>query len=245
MKNSVVIKGNKYGIIVMLDKEISFDDLKEKVAEKFRESSKFLGKSEMGITFEGREIDDEQTKELLDVISDNSDVNIVCVMDTDKDREEYFKRAVESVSEQPEEAVVQSETLTEPVRDYNIGSEGQFYRGTLRSGQVVESEGSIVILGDVNPGAKVVSSGNVVILGALKGTVYAGVTGDSTSFVVALEMNPMQIRIGDYIARAADSAGKLKSKKTKTTETKIAFVEDGNIYIEPLNKEVLNDMHFN
>ena len=29
MKNSVVIKGNKYGIIVVLDKELPFEELKE------------------------------------------------------------------------------------------------------------------------------------------------------------------------------------------------------------------------
>jgi septum site-determining protein MinC len=57
-------------------------------------------------------------------------------------------------------------------------------------------------------------------------------------------MEPMQIRIGDYIARASDDNGRKKSKKTNP-ETKIAFVENGNIYIELLNKEVLNDIHFN
>lgn len=57
----------------------------------------------------------------------------------------------------------------------------------------------------------------------------------------------MQIRIGDYIARASDDAKKTKNSKNKKNkpETKIAFVENGNIYIEPLNKEVLNDIHFN
>lgn len=224
MKNSVVIKGNKYGIIVMLDNTIPFEELKNNVAEKFKESSKFLGDSSMGITFEGRFLDNDEIRELLDVINENSNVNIVCVVDNDKEREEYFKKSVE-----------------EHVADMSA-NEGQFYRGTLRSGQVIESDTSIVILGDVNPGAKVVSSGNVIVLGSLKGTVYAGVSGRAESFVVALEMEPMQIRIGDYIARAADDSGK-KSKKKKP-ETKIAFVENGNIYIEPLNKEVLNDIQF-
>ncbi|MBQ3545934.1 MAG: septum site-determining protein MinC [Lachnospiraceae bacterium] len=224
MKNSVVIKGNKYGIIVMLDNTMPFEELKEAVASKFKESSKFLGDSAMGITFEGRFLENDEIRELLDVINENSDLNIVCVVDNDKEREEYFKKSVE-------------EHLTEM-----SGNEGQFYRGTLRSGQVIESETSIVVLGDVNPGAKIVSSGNVIILGSLKGTVYAGVSGRGDSFVVALEMEPMQIRIGDYIARAADDNSK-KSKKKKP-ETKIAFVEDGNIYIEPLNKEVLNDIKF-
>lgn len=244
MKNSVVIKGNKYGIIVMLDDSLSFSELKEAVALKFKESSKFLGDSAMGITFEGKSLNDDEIRELLDIIAENSNLNIVCVMDTDKQREELFKTAVESVSEVVEETVQENIQTEDDASLYTPGSEGQFYRGTLRSGQVIECEGSIVILGDVNPGAKVVSSGNVVILGALKGTVYAGVTGDASAFVVALEMSPMQIRIGDYIARSSDNTGKIKSKKAKA-ETKIAFVENGNIYIEPLNKEVLNDIHFN
>ena len=225
MKNSVVIKGNKYGIIVVLDKKLPFDELKEEVAKKFKESSKFLGDSSMGITFEGRLLNNDEIREMLDIISANSDLNIVCVVDNDKDKENHFKTSVE-------------DHLNELSKN-----DGQFYRGTLRSGQVIESETSVIILGDVNPGAKVISSGNVIILGSLKGTVYAGVSGEASSFVVALEMQPMQIRIGDYIARASDDNNK-KIRKVKKPETKIAFVEDGNIYIEPLNKEVLNDLHF-
>lgn len=226
-KNSVVIKGNKYGIIVILDQNLSFEELKTEVAVKFRESSKFFGKSAMGVTFEGRFLNNDEIKELLDIIAANSEINVVCVVDNDREREAYFKKSVE-------------EHLNEL-----SANDGQFYRGTLRSGQVIESESSIIILGDVNPGAKVVSSGNVIILGSLKGTVYAGVSGSATSFVVALEMQPMQIRIGDYIARAADDSntGNKKGKKSQP-ETKIAFVEEGNIYIEPLNKDVLNDIHF-
>ncbi len=248
MKNSVVIKGNKYGIIVVLDKELPFEELKEDLTAKFKESAKFLGDSSMGITFEGRELSDDEIKEILDIISTNSDLKIVCVVDNDKEREERFKKSLE-------EHLEKNQTVEEPIDskdDAELEDEngGQFYRGTLRSGQVIESEASIIILGDVNPGAKVISAGNVIILGSLKGTVFAGVNGEMSSFVVALEMSPMQIRIGDYIARAADTVNfKKKSKKEKEKEkerqeAKIAFVDDGNIYIEPLNKEVLNDIHF-
>ena len=85
MKNSVVIKGNKYGIIVMLDNTMPFEELKEAVASKFKESSKFLGDSAMGITFEGRFLENDEIRELLDVINENSDLNIVCVVDNDKE----------------------------------------------------------------------------------------------------------------------------------------------------------------
>ena len=49
-----------------------------------------------------------------------------------------------------------------------------FYKGTLRSGQVFESDGSVVVLGDVNPGGKVVAKGSVIVLGSLKGNIFAG-----------------------------------------------------------------------
>ncbi len=219
-KNSVVLKGNKYGIVVMLDSEVSFEELKTLIAEKFKESSKFFGKESMAISFEGRKLAPEEQIEILDIIRENSDLNIVCIMDNDKNQEEKFRQTVE-----------------EKLNDINSGT-GQFYRGTLRSGQVLESDTSVIILGDVNPGAKIISAGNVVVLGALKGTVYAGVNGDDSTFVVALEMSPVQIRIGDTIARCSD-----KPKRLSKPETKIAYVDGGNIYIDPLSKEILNDLN--
>ena len=119
--------------------------------------------------------------------------------------------------------------------------DGRFYKGTLRSGQVLESETSIIILGDVNPGARVISKGNVIVLGTLKGNIYVGAAGNENAFVAALSMEPMQIRIGDVIARCSDN-GPVKKKKTED-KPKIAYVEDGNIYIEPITKEVLNDIN--
>ena len=116
---------------------------------------------------------------------------------------------------------------------------GQFYKGTLRSGQMLESESSIIILGDINPGAKVIAKGNVIILGSLKGNIYAGANGNEDAFVVALEMAPIQIRIGDTIARSDDNNGKPKKMGDGIM---IAFVEDGNIYIEKLDKTILDDI---
>lgn len=220
-KNSVVLKGNKYGIVVVLDENAEFEDIKASISEKFKESARFFGSESMAITFEGKKLSDSEQVELLTIVNDTTDLNIVCIMDNDSKREEQFKRTVEAKLE-----------------DMTTGV-GQFYRGTLRSGQVLESDRSVIILGDVNPGAKIISAGNIVILGALKGNVYAGANGDEASFVVALDMNPVQIRIGDTIARCSD-----KPKKLHKPETKIAYVDGGNIYIDPLNKEVLGELNF-
>lgn len=219
-KNSVVLKGNKYGIVVVIAEDAEFEEIKASISEKFKESAKFFGKESMAIAFEGKRLSDSQQVELLTIVNEITDLNIVCIMDNDRKREEQFKKIVEAKLEEMNSGV------------------GQFYRGTLRSGQVLESDSSVIILGDVNPGAKIISGGNIVILGSLKGNVYAGANGDEASFVVALEMNPVQIRIGDIIARCSD-----KPKKSQKTETKIAYVDGGNIYIDPLNKEVIGELN--
>lgn len=220
MNNSVIIKGTKSGIIVILDGDIPFEELKEHIAHKFSESRKFLGKAEMAISFEGRELTTEEEKEILQIISEHSDLRITCIVSNDEKQEERFKLALN-------QKLLELSACT-----------GQFYKGNLRSGQALEVETSIIIIGDVNPGAKVVSKGNVVILGSLKGNVFAGACGNENSFVVALDMQPMQIRIADIIGRSPD-----KPMKDAVKETKIAFIDEGNIYIEPLTKDVINDIN--
>lgn len=219
-QNSVIIKGNKYGIVVVLDAEMNFEDLKIKIAEKFRESSKFFENAQMALSFEGRKLNNDEQKDILNIIAEESDLHVVCIIDHDPEKEDVFKKALD-------EKLMELSNTT-----------GQFYKGNLRSGQVLESETSIIVLGDVNPGARIVSKGNIIVLGSLKGTVFAGATGNTNSFVLALDLNPGQIRIADTIARSPDNP-----VKTSVKETKIAFLEDGNIYIEPLSKEVMNDIN--
>ena len=120
------------------------------------------------------------------------------------------------------------------------------YRGTLRSGQVITSESSVTIIGDVNPGAKIIAQGNIVILGALKGNVHAGCTGDRSCFVFALDMQPIQIQIGDLIAKSPDEPqpkhrGRRKEKPVQE-QAQIAIAKDGYIYIEPITKNILNSI---
>ena len=217
--NEVIIKGNKYGIIVVLNPDISFNKLKEQVAEKFRESSKFFEDAKMALSFEGRNLTNEEQRDLLYIIEKNTDMKIICIIDNDPKKEELFKKTIE-------EKLMDLENNT-----------GQFYKGILRSGASLEFESSAVIIGDVNNGARVVSKGNIIILGALKGNAFAGASGNTDAFVIALDMRPTQIRIADIIARSPD-----KPVKDVVKEAKIAFLEEGNIYIEPLNKNVLNDI---
>ncbi|MBU0492984.1 MAG: septum site-determining protein MinC [Chloroflexi bacterium] len=75
---------------------------------------------------------------------------------------------------------------------------------TLRSGQVVEHAGHVIILGDVNPGAEVRAGGDVFVWGRVRGIIHAGANGNAQTVVCALELAPMQLRIGDIVARPPD-----------------------------------------
>lgn len=224
----VVIKSNKYGLIVILDGKLPFEELKKEVAAKFSASARFFGDAQMAVCFQGRELTLDEEMELAEVMSENCQIQIVSILDEDKDMETRMQRAVESRDEEQGDLM-------------NL-QDGRFYKGTLRSGQVLESETSVIILGDVNPGARVISKGNVIVLGTLKGNVFVGAAVNESAFVAALSMDPIQIRIGDVIARSSDKTAEKKKKKKADETPRIAYVENGNIYIEPITKEVLNEI---
>ena len=226
MSNAVVIKGTTYGFSVYIDELAEFQTVTEEVKEKFKESAKFFGNAKMAISFEGKHLTDEEQRELLEIIAQHSDVHIVCVIEKNSETEEFHRRSLEDRLQELD------------------SSNGQFYKGNLRSGQVLDTETSIIIVGDVNQGATVTSKGNIIVLGALYGNVYAGAGGNENAFVLALELDPVQIRIADTIARAPDKVGKMlwKREKEKIKEPKIAFRSGENIFIEPVSKTVLNDI---
>jgi septum site-determining protein MinC len=81
-----------------------------------------------------------------------------------------------------------------------------------------------VIFGDINPGAEVRVSGNIVVLGRLRGTAHAGI-GQDVGFILALRLEPQQLRIGRQVARAADS-------DVPASEPELAYATGGSIVVE-------------
>ena len=78
-------------------------------------------------------------------------------------------------------------------------SETKFYKGSVRSGQKLEFEGSIVIIGDVNDGAEVIAEDNIAVLGNLRGMAHAGAKGNEKAIIAANIINSPQIRIASII----------------------------------------------
>ena len=97
----------------------------------------------------------------------------------------------------------------------------------MRSGQNVEHEGDVLVIGDVNPGSYITASGNIIVMGTLRGIVHAGAGGDDSAIVMALKLKPQQLRIARWIARPPD-----ESEDPEYPEK--AYVKNNQIFIEKI-----------
>ena len=104
-------------------------------------------------------------------------------------------------------------------------SETKFHRGSLRSGQRLETEGSIVILGDVNSGAEVIASDNIVVLGNLRGLAHAGAKGNKKAIIAAGNLDTVQIRISNIVKE-------IDRDEEPVHRQAYVYIEDDNIIIE-------------
>ena len=236
MKQPVIVKGNiskgTKGITVILDPVMPFADLETEIVKKFKELAGFFKKCSMAVSIEGRKLSGEEERRVLELITDHTEIEVLFLMENDPDKEALYVDRVDGASQQrieEEKAAI---------------SKNFILQGTLRSGQTVESENSVVLLGDVNPGGKIMSGGSVIILGALKGEAYAGINGDENAFIIALDMQPTQLRIAGIIVKCAKKpqpATKSRFRKVKEEGPKggIAIRKGNNIFIENLDHDTL------
>lgn len=253
MSQHVVIKHNRYGIELVLNDKISYEELLSCIIEKFKSSSEFFKNAKLAIAFKGRKLSEQQMLEIVDAIMEHTSMQITCIMEQNTKLEEEMKARMEAYNEEllaclkKEEPVVYSDEM---YTQYQGGQSiiSDFYIGNLRSGQVLECASSVTLVGDVNPGAKIVSEGNIVVLGALKGNAHAGVAGNDNCFIFALDMSPIQLQVGQYYAKSPDKEvvkkkfGRKIKESTEGYSPKIATAKEGSIYIEPMKKGCLDSL---
>ena len=110
---------------------------------------------------------------------------------------------------------------------YAIKSIDQTHRGIIRSGEKISSNGNLIIIGDVNPGAQISARRNIYVWGKLCGIAFAGANGDENCFISSLYLNPLQLRINKTVATGP-------KEKPNDHYPEIATLEKGEIVIKPL-----------
>lgn len=220
MKDYVTIKSYQNGLTLILDEDAPFEELIREIEFKFSESRNFFGNAKMALAIEGKKLNSAQELHIIEAIRKSCDIHIICLVGKDEDTNKFFLKALEQVEK----------------RLSANDSQGQFYKGTLKNKQILETENNIVVLGDVYPGCAIISSKNIIVLGGLYGEAYAGGDGQEGHYIVALEMEPERLKIGDFKYK---ENGKNKWGLKPKVQPRIAYVNCGKFVIEPLTKELL------
>jgi septum site-determining protein MinC len=208
-KHHITIKGTKAGLIFMLDDESSFECLLAELAEKL--SSKHYQHDEghdvrVSLAIGNRYLTNEQESKVRAIIENNKNL-IIDKIDSN------VVTKLEAEELRKENQIV---TLAK----------------VIRSGQVLEVTGDLLLIGDVNPGGTIKATGNIFVMGFLRGIAHAGFNGNTEAVIAASVMAPAQLRIADVISRSPDR------NEQEETEMDCAYIGSitGKISIERLQQ---------
>ena len=177
MRNCVSINLRKNEILIKISDDAEQKEIIDNLKRKLPELKKMYKNEKTPITVTGKILKNKEIDEIQELIKKNIDVEI----DFDMPK----SLGLSSITRTFNKEIAISET--------------KFHRGSLRSGQKLETEGSLVILGDVNSGAEVIASDNIVVLGALRGLAHAGAKGNKQAMISAGILDTVQIRIANVI----------------------------------------------
>ena len=177
MNNCVSVNLKKDYIVIKIAEDAEQRKIINTLTKKISELKKLYKDEKTPIKIVGKLLKNKEIDEIQDLIKQNIDVDIE--FDSPK------SLGLSSITRTFKQEIAISET--------------KFHRGSLRSGQRLETEGSIVILGDVNSGAEVIASDNIVVLGNLRGLAHAGAKGNKNAIIAAGNLEAVQIRISNVV----------------------------------------------
>lgn len=211
MSNECVnIKGTKHGLIILMDGTREIAALREQLQLKIEKNKRFFNGAKFTIHITGADFLPEVEEDLqnycvsLGLVYDPQipyfNSQVAAATDAPPSQETYLQTVpIPPVPLPPNEFPPASGLTTEEADQQTL-----LVEHNLRSGQKVVYPGNVIVLGDVNPGAEIIAGGNIVVMGTLRGIAHAGASGDATSTIVAYNLAPTQIRIGERIGRSPD-----------------------------------------
>ena len=164
-------------VIIKINKDADFEDIVSEIRKKVAQLKKIYKDEKTPILVTGKVLKNKEIDRIEKIIRENLDVDV----DFDMPKELGLSNI--------------KKTFTQEVSN----SETKYHRGSIRSGQRIEEEGSIVILGDVNSGAEVIAADNIVVLGTLRGLAHAGAKGNRKAIIAAGKLDTVQIRIANVV----------------------------------------------
>lgn len=223
----IAIKGHKDGLLISLSPTEKWQSVADQLASRIDDRADFFAGAAITVELGARPVPKYELSSLKALLERRGLSLSLVLSDSATTRESALALDLKTDSKFRSKATEKQETL--PVDPEETGTWGVLVRRTLRSGRTVHSEGHVVVLGDVNPGAQVIAAGDIIVWGKLRGTAHAGADGDESAIVCALEMSPSQLRIAGYIATSP--AG-----KRRRVEPEVALIRDNQIVVAARRK---------
>lgn len=192
MKSCITINLRKDNIMIKINEDSSQEEIVYMLRKKIPELKKLYQGETTPIVITGKVLKNKEIDEIQELIKRYLDVNIKF--------------------DSPRTLGLHGITRT-----YNkeiATSETKFHRGSVRSGQKIEFEGSIIVLGDVNDGAEVIAGENIVILGILRGLAHAGAKGNKDAMIAASSVEAPQLRIANVVKERERAEIQEETRKT-------------------------------
>ena len=202
-EKNININLKKDNIVIKISEDTKYEEILEYLRKKLPELKKFYNDEKTPILVSGKVLKNKEMDEIKEIIREKIDVDI-------------------------EFDVPKTLGLHSIKRTFNQNievSETKFHRGSLRSGQKMEVEGSLVLIGDVNSGAEVIASDNIVVLGSLRGLAHAGAKGNKNAVISAGLIDTVQMRIADIVKE-------INRDEEPLHKQSYCFVENNEIIID-------------
>ncbi len=239
-ENLVTFKGEIDGVLIKLDSNAPFDNVLIALKQKLDTGKKFFANAKITFRFKGRELSKTEKEQIIELLTNLNIVDIVFLHpfeETEEDKKKAQRQENNVPSLHPASNTIVKSMKDNPKPKKLNTSDTYYFYGILRSGQEIIHDGSVVVLGDVNPGAVVRAGENIIIMGNLKGRAFSGLDRKKNkSFIIAQGMNPEQIGIGAYVANSP------KEKNTLSTTPEIAYASENRIYVEEIDFKSLQNM---
>lgn len=212
------LKSNRYVLTLILDPDADFQLLLQAVAKRFKNGAKFFGRGQMALQFKGRELSEAEQCRIVDTVTDNCSLEIICIIEENEAVEDCQNRAIAKALTSLKCAVSDP---SEPVQNAVV------LKKSLPGGQKYASSRPVVLLGDLGPSAEISSDSWVLVAGTAMGTIHAGASGDERAFLAALVLKPFEISIAGH--RAVSGIRKKEIDDAYTPYPQAAYFEDGHL----------------
>ena len=178
MRNCINVSQKNNLVVIKINPEAKIEDIIPQIRKKVIQLQKiYKDEKTTPIMVTGKVLKNKEIDEVEEIIKSRLDVEVDFDMPKELGLHNIKRTFIQEVSV----------------------SETKFHRGSLRSGQKIEEDGSIVIIGDVNSGAEVVAADNIVVLGTLRGLAHAGAKGNTKAIIAAGKLDTVQLRIANIV----------------------------------------------